>query len=504
MKRILDIENFRLSFYGPHGRVPAVRGVNLYVNAGETVALVGESGCGKTALCRAILGLHSSHAKVEGGSINLSGLKVTEMNDKQLEAVRGKEAAMVFQDPMTSLNPTFSIGSQIRDAILLHENISKTEAKAKAVRLLEMVEIPQAELRYKQYPHHFSGGMRQRAAIAIALACNPTLIIADEPTTALDIRTQNEIMGLLKKLCREQGKAMLFITHDLGLAENMADRTAVMKDGLIIEQGITGEIFRNPKEEYTKKLLGYVAYGKGTSHYHGNYKGQAVDENAGTNTDADAVPVPASAILIENLRKSFSLGKKTFRPVLKDFNLTIMSGEIVGLVGPSGSGKSTLARCIMGIYEPEGGRVTVADGMKIQMIFQDSAASFNPRMRIWEIIAEPADIEARRQGHRIKKAELRCLAETAAEACGLEKELMERYPYDVSGGQRQRAAIARALITNPDIIIADEPISSLDVPVQSQIVHLLKKLHDERNLTMLIISHDVPMVEHISDRIVHI
>ena len=504
MKRILDIENFRLSFYGPHGRVPAVRGVNLYVNAGETVALVGESGCGKTALCRAILGLHSSHAKVEGGSINLSGLKVTEMNDKQLEAVRGKEAAMVFQDPMTSLNPTFSIGSQIRDAILLHENISKTEAKAKAVRLLEMVEIPQAELRYKQYPHHFSGGMRQRAAIAIALACNPTLIIADEPTTALDIRTQNEIMGLLKKLCREQGKAMLFITHDLGLAENMADRTAVMKDGLIIEQGITGEIFRNPKEEYTKKLLGYVAYGKGTSHYHGNYKGQAVDENAGTNTDADAVPVPASAILIENLRKSFSLGKKTFRPVLKDFNLTIMSGEIVGLVGSSGSGKSTLARCIMGIYKPEGGRVTVADGMKIQMIFQDSASSFNPRMLIWEIIAEPADIEARRQGHRIKKAELRCFAETAAEACGLEKELLERYPYDISGGQRQRAAIARALITDPDIIIADEPISSLDVPVQSQIVHLLKKLHDERNLTMLIISHDVPMVEHISDRIIHI
>ena len=258
MKRILDIENFRLSFCGPHGRVPAVRGVSLYVNAGETVALVGESGCGKTALCRAILGLHSSHAKVESGSINLSGLKVTEMNDKELESVRGREAAMVFQDPMTSLNPTFSIGSQIRDAILLHENIGKAEAKAKAVRLLEMVEIPQAELRYKQYPHHFSGGMRQRIAIAITLACNPTLIIADEPTTALDIKTQNEIMGLLKRLCREQGKAMLFITHDLGLAENMADRTAVMKDGLIIEQGITEEIFRNPKEEYTKTHINQI------------------------------------------------------------------------------------------------------------------------------------------------------------------------------------------------------------------------------------------------------
>ena len=255
MNRILDIENLKLSFYGPHGRVPAVRGVDLYVEAGETLALVGESGCGKTALCRAILGLHRSHAKVEDGSITLSGIKVTEMTDRQMEAVRGKEAAMIFQDPMTSLNPTFSIGSQIRDAILLHEDISKAEAKAKAVELLKMVEIPQAEARYGQYPHHFSGGMRQRAAIAIALACNPALIIADEPTTALDIKTQNEIMGLLKRICREQGKAMLFVNHDLGLAEKLADRTAVMKGGLIIEQGVTSEIFRNPKEEYTRTLL---------------------------------------------------------------------------------------------------------------------------------------------------------------------------------------------------------------------------------------------------------
>ena len=494
MNRILDIENFRLSFYGPQGRVPAVRGVNLHVDEGETVALVGESGCGKTALCRAILGLHSSHAKVEGGSISLSGLNVTEMTDRQLEAVRGKEAAMVFQDPMTFLNPTFSIGSQIRDAVMLHEKISKQEAEARAVELLKMVEIPQAELRYKQYPHHFSGGMRQRVAIAIALACNPTLIIADEPTTALDIKTQNEIMGLLKRLCREQGKAMLLVTHDLGLAENLADRTAVMKDGVIIEQGNTAEIFENPGEEYTKKLLGYVAYGKGTSHYHGNYH----RSSEGVNKEE------RPAVTIEHLDKTFPLDRKTSKAVLKDFNLTINKGEIMGLVGPSGSGKSTLARCIMGIYEPDGGRIVTEEGLKMQMIFQDSSSAFNPRMKLWEIIAEPADIEARREKRRMGKKELRIMARETAEACGLEKNLLERYPYDVSGGQRQRAAIARALITKPDFIIADEPISSLDVPVQSQIVHLLKKLHDERNLTMLLISHDIPMVEHVSDRIIHI
>lgn len=494
MNRILDIQNFKLSFYGPQGKVPAVRGVNLYVNAGETVALVGESGCGKTALCRAILGLHSSHAKVEGGSISLMGIRVTEMTDRQLEAVRGRCAAMVFQDPMTFLNPTFSVGSQIRDAFLLHEKVSRKEAEVRAVELLKMVEIPQAEERYRQYPHHLSGGMRQRVAIAIALACNPDMIIADEPTTALDIRTQNEIMGLLKRLCREQGKAMLFVTHDLGLAENMAERTAVMKDGLIIEQGKTAEIFEKPKEEYTKKLLGYVAYGKGTSHYHGNCHGKIAGR--GENEEA--------AVTIDNLKKSFPLGRGTFCRVLEDFNLTINKGEIVGLVGPSGSGKSTLARCIMGIYEPEAGCIKVAEGLKLQMIFQDSASAFNPRMKLWEIIAEPADIEARREKRRMGKKEMCIMAQKAAEVCGLEKDLLERYPYNVSGGQRQRAAIARALITNPDFLIADEPISSLDVPVQSQIVHLLKKLRDERNLTMLLISHDIPMVEHVSDRIVHI
>ena len=494
MSRILEIENFKLSFYGPQGRVPAVRGVNLYENAGETVALVGESGCGKTALCRAILGLHSSHAKVEGGSISLMGIRVTEMTDRQLEAVRGRCASMVFQDPMTFLNPTFSVGSQIRDAILLHEKVSRKEAEVRAVELLKMVEIPQAEERYRQYPHHLSGGMRQRVAIAIALACNPDMIIADEPTTALDIRTQNEIMGLLKRLCREQGKAMLFVTHDLGLAENMAERTAVMKDGLIIEQGKTAEIFEKPKEEYTKKLLGYVAYGKGTSHYHGNCHGKIA--GSGENEEA--------AVTIDNLKKSFPLGRGTFCRVLEDFNLTINKGEIVGLVGPSGSGKSTLARCIMGIYEPEAGCIKVAEGLKMQMIFQDSSSAFNPRMKLWEIIAEPADIEARREKRRMGKKEMCIMAQKAAEVCGLEKDLLERYPYNVSGGQRQRAAIARALITNPDFLIADEPISSLDVPVQSQIVHLLKKLRDERNLTMLLISHDIPMVEHVSDRIVHI
>lgn len=510
MKRILDIKNFKLSFYGSNGVVPAVRNVNLYVDRGETVALVGESGCGKTALCRAILGLHSSHARVEGGSIDLCGYDVVEMTDRQMEAVRGKKAAMVFQDPMTSLNPTFSIGRQIRDAVLLHENISKAEAKKRAVELLGMVGIAQPEERYMQYPHQFSGGMRQRAAIAIALACSPELIIADEPTTALDVQIQDEIMGLLKDLCREQGKAMLFVTHDLGLAENLADRTAVMKDGVILEEGPTERLFKTPQAEYTKKLLGYVAYGKGTSHYHGKagVAGEKTKEKAEEEAEGEALKFRTNlkdyAVIADKLCKVFPAGRKKVKTVLNDFDMTIERGEIVGLIGPSGCGKSTLARCIMGIYRPDGGEIRIADGLKMQMIFQDSASAFNPRMKLREIIAEPLVIASRKEKRSLGAGLLRMAVEEAASKAGLGSELLDRHPYDVSGGQRQRAAIARALITEPDFIIADEPISSLDIPVQSQIVHLLKKLHDENNLTMLIISHDLPMVEHISDRIVHI
>ena len=487
---VLQIENLKLSFRSPEGRVPAVRGVSLSVRAGETLALVGESGCGKTALCRCILMLHNQHAEIEEGRILLCGRDVTSLSERELTGVRGKDAAMIFQDPMSSLNPTFSIGSQIMEPMRLHEKAGKAEAKERAAGLLRMVGIDMAEERFRQYPHHFSGGMRQRVAIAIALACDPKLIIADEPTTSLDHATQGKIMEVLTRLCRGEDKAMLFVTHDLGLAEDVADRIAVMKDGRIVETGSRQQIFEDPQHPYTQKLLGFARYGKGSSHFHGHIKEAAPPEIA------EAEPM----LEVRDLSKSFRLGKRTVSTALRHFDLTVRKGEIVGIVGDSGCGKSTLARCIMGIYAPSGGEIRLAEGCRKQMIFQDSASAFNPRMTLEEIIAEPLVIKDRRGD----KEALRQKVYAMMDQVGLEQELASRHPYDVSGGQRQRAAIARALITEPDFVIADEPISSLDVSIQSQIIHLLKKLHDERNLTMILIAHDLPMVEHVSDRIVKI
>ena len=501
---ILQVENLSLSFHGPDGRVPAVRGVSLQVNPGEVVAMVGESGCGKTALCRAILGLHSQHAVIEGGSITLCGKTVTSMTEEELQMVRGKDAAMVFQDPMSSLNPTVSVGGQIAETIQLHEKISRKDAMERAEELLGQVGIPEPHLRSRQYPHHFSGGMRQRVAIAIALASNPALLIADEPTTSLDIATQNQIMQLLQSLFRQNpDRAMLFVTHDLGLAETLADRIVVMKDGRIVEEGSTDRIFSDPRHDYTKKLLGYAAYGKGTSHYHGHL-GDPADGAFWRTDQCDGRPL----VTVSHLTKAFPLGKQQVRTVLEDFSLNIYKGEIVGLVGDSGCGKSTLARCLMGIYRPEAGEIKFEEGCRKQMIFQDSASAFNPRMTLEQIIAEPLTIEALRQkkktGERIlkRKESVREKVLEMMDQVGLPRELAGRHPYDVSGGQRQRAAIARALITDPDFLIADEPIASLDVSMQSQIIHLLKQLHDQRQLTLLLIAHDLPMVEHISDRVV--
>lgn len=527
MNKILEIENFRLSFQGPFGKVPAVGGVDLTVSPGETLALVGESGCGKTALCRAILMLHSQHAEIESGRILLCGRDVTSMTEKEMEAVRGKDGAMIFQDPMSSLNPVFSIGKQIMEPILRHQKVSRGEAKKRALELLRQVGIPEPEIRFSQYPHHFSGGMRQRVAIAIALACDPKLLIADEPTTSLDVNTQEQILGLLQKVCKNRERGVVFVTHDLGIAGKISDRTAVMKNGIVVEIGKTSEIFENPRHEYTKELMRYARYGKGDSHFHGKYtvpagKPLKKTENAceqklgksgiineafcqsygGAFGKVDKKETAMPAVTVRNLTKTFPLGKKQVQRVLDHFSLTVDKGEIVGIVGPSGCGKSTLARCLAGIYEPDAGSIVFADGCRRQMIFQDSASALNPRMNLEQIIAEPLLIAGRKMRQRLRREEVREKVIAVMALAELPEELAERYPYDVSGGQRQRAAIARALITEPDFIIADEPISSLDVSTQAQIIHLLKKIRDERDLTMLLIAHDLPMAAYISDRIV--
>ena len=521
---VLEIKDLHLSFHGSKGRVQAIRGVNLQVNPGEVVALAGESGSGKTALCRAVMRLHSQHASIDKGQILLEGMDVTHLLEKKMESVRGRLCSMVFQDPMSSLNPVYSVGKQITEVILLHEKNTPKQAQKRAVELLRQMGIEEPEKRFFQYPHQFSGGQRQRIAIAIAMACNPKLLIADEPTTALDIRTQNEIMGLLKSVQVGNSElaagGMLFVTHDLGLAEQIADRIYIMREGLVVESGRTEEIFSHPKHDYTRQLLEYAAYGKGTSHYHGHI----TDEKPHRSHQCDGHPL----VSVRSLSKSFELSKKQIQPVLQDFSLNIFRGEILGIVGDSGCGKSTLARCIAGIYEPDSGSVSVQEGTKLQMIFQDSMTALNPRMTLAEIIAEPLVLSERSKNRKLH-APIDSEGADASESffdkiCDLRKhrkkilqkvydvmkqveldpELAGRHPYDVSGGQRQRAAIARALITEPDFLIADEPISSLDVSIQAQIIHLLKKLHDEKQLTMMLISHDLPMVEHISDRIIKI
>ena len=426
----------------------------------------------------------------------------------------------------------------------------RRSAEAEAVMLLAKLGFDEPDKRAKQYPHEFSGGMLQRAAIALAMIAKPRLLIADEPTTALDIETQQEIMTLLRESCARQDCSMLFVTHDLGLAEQIADRIVVMKEGRIVEEGQREQIFRDPQHAYTKKLLGYAAYGKGGSHYHGRIRAAQQEEITQKEAKQTAKEADDALLSIRGLSKSFPVDKHTRKQVLHDVSLAIHRGEIVGLIGPSGVGKSTLARCIMGICTPDSGEVIVREGARIQMIFQDSAAAFNPHRTIAEIIAEPLVLQARRQQRTVVR---RCFAKAAAgcdvadkhaaekpvgdaspadgadsadvqrctRAVGkmsravlrekvlavmrqaeIEPELAERHPYDVSGGQRQRAAIARALITEPDLIICDEPISSLDVSLQADIIHLLKKLQEERGLSLLLISHDLPMVEHISDRIV--
>lgn len=480
MKETLKIDNLTVAFGSGDEEQTAVRGVSLSIAPGETLALVGESGCGKTVLCKSILHLLCSRGKISSGAITLDGKDITNASEREMISYRGKDVAMVFQDPMTALDPAFSVGDQIAEVIEIHEKVTRNEAKARAVELMKLVKIDDAESGYHRKPYQFSGGMRQRIAIAAAVAAGPKLLLADEPTTALDEETQREILRLLKDVRKASNSAVLFITHDLSLVEEMAERVAVMKDGRIVETGRTEEVFRNPKHEYTVKLLGYLDYNKNKGHNHrlANKKGEAV-------------------LTVEGLCKSYKTGRKQRRNVLENFSMEIDRGETVGLVGKSGCGKSTLARCIMGIEKIDSGTVKLRQGAKMQMIFQDTGSSFNDRMTMEQIIGEPLVISG-----GFSRKEIHDRVMDAMKAVELDEAFAGRNPYRLSGGQRQRAAIARALITEPDIIIADEPLTGLDVTAQAQIVHLIKKLSVERNMSVLFIAHDIPMVNHVSDRII--
>ena len=501
IEEILTVKHLSVEFQTSDGKKQVVKDVSLSLRQGEVLALVGESGCGKTVLCRSILKLLPKNASVTGEAIQYNGQNLIGYNEKEMQQIRGQGIAMVFQDPQSTLNPTMTVGSQIEEAILLHEKAlkqnKKESAKEQAIALMKLVGIKDAEQRYDLYPYHFSGGMRQRCVLAIALASNPKLLIADEPTTALDVTIQAEILELLKRLQKELHLSILFVTHDLGVVAQIADRVAVMKDGEIVELEEAKQLFTSPKHFYTKKLL--------YDHPYYMYRNEQELKSE--------FRLHEKLVEISHLSYSYPLDRKRVFQAVKDVSFEIRRDEIFGLVGESGSGKSTVGKCLMGILSPKAEMFSY-DGINLldkkakkknarrlqkerQMIFQDSTSSLNQKMKVERILAEPLEI------HKIfsdRKEQHEFLCEMMEEV-ELEEEQLQVRPPELSGGQRQRVAIARAFAMKPKLLIADEPIASLDVTTQAQMVKLFRHLQREHDCAILFIAHDLSMVRLLCDRV---
>ncbi|QUG40166.1 ABC transporter ATP-binding protein [Psychrobacillus sp. INOP01] len=500
METVLKVKDLHISFLTSDKEFEAVRGVSFEVKKGETIGIVGESGSGKSVTARSIMRLlPSPPSLLKNGEIEFLGENLINKSEKEMESIRGQDISMIFQDPMTSLNPTIRIGKQIAESLIKHQKLSKKEAKKQALELLKLVGIKNSKERFNQYPHEFSGGMRQRVMIAIALACRPTLLIADEPTTALDVTIQAQILNLMKDMQTRFGTSIILITHDLGVVAGMCDRVAVMKDGEIVETGTTEEIFENPQHEYTKKLLKALP--------RLDQKKKPKRPSLRSIGAEDGKPL----LDVRSLKQHFDSGKGNVLKAVDDISFFIKPGETLGLVGESGSGKSTTGRAILRLHEPTDGDV-LYQGLAInrlsknemktmrrhmQMIFQDPYSSLNPRFKVLDIIGQALDI------HRLSKSneERKKRVEELLIMVGLKPEHAMRYPHEFSGGQRQRIGIARALAVEPDFIVCDEPLSALDVSIQSQIVELLEDLQHRLGLTYLFIAHDLSMVKHISDRV---
>ncbi|VEJ59176.1 ABC transporter ATP-binding protein [Arachnia propionica] len=495
----LDV-NFRTEF----GRVHAVKGVSLAVRPGEVVALVGESGSGKSVTATTALGLLPKTARITGETM-VADKAISKLTPRQLRGLRGNRVAMVFQEPMTALNPVIKIGEQLTESMEVHNVAHGAEAWQKAIDLLNAVGIPNAERRVKQYPHELSGGMRQRVVIAMALACDPEVIIADEPTTALDVTVQADILDLLRSLKEKLNTGILLITHNMGVVADMADRVAVMFKGNIVERGTVEEVLLKPQHPYTKKLLAAVPHlGEG----HGQF-GSAPREVPG---DAESA-LEVNELVVEYKRA----GRKPFRAV-DGVTFDVKRGEIVGLVGESGSGKSTIGRALLGLIPSAGGNVKVLGQELVQghgrrkvsqgknlkslrrrvgVIFQDPAASLNPRLPVGDVISEPLEV------HRIgNKASRQKRVYELLEAVELPRSAFNRYPHELSGGQRQRVSIARALSLSPDLLVADEPTSALDVSVQAQVLGMLTDLQRDFGFACLFISHDLAVIDSLAHRVV--
>ncbi|ANP49307.1 peptide/nickel transport system ATP-binding protein [Streptomyces griseochromogenes] len=464
------------------GSLRAVDGLSFRLEEGAALALVGKSGSGKSTVAGALLGLHRGTGARVGGSVHVAGTDVQRASDGELRRLRGAEAAMVFQDPLSSLDPYYAIGDQIAEVYRVHTRASRRAARARALEVLERVGIPDARRRSRSRPHEFSGGMRQRALIAMALACSPGLLIADEPTTALDVTVQAQILDLLHTLREETGMGLLLVTHDVGVAAESADEVLVMRHGKAVEHGPVGAVLGAPAQAYTRDLLGAVP---------------RVDAPRAVAAEA------SEEIVLEatGLRREFGRGKQAFTAV-DDISLTVRRGETLGVVGESGSGKTTLGRMLVGLLRPTAGDIRY-DGRPhtdvnpaVQMVFQDPVSSLNPRRTVGESIADPLRARGERGEERIRERVLELL-----ERVGLEAAHYARYPHEFSGGQRQRVGIARALAADPRVIVCDEPVSALDVTTQAQVVALLGELQRELGLALVFIAHDLAVVRQVSDRV---
>lgn len=494
---LLNISNVDISLPEGSERLLAVENLCVDLVHGETLCIVGESGSGKSLTARALMGLlPAPHVRVSQGQINFCGEDLTKVSERRLREIRGSEISMIFQEPMTALNPVMTIGGQIDEIFRYHVSMSAAERRKRAIQLLDDVQLPDPAQIVNSYPHELSGGQRQRAMIAMALALEPKILIADEPTTALDVTTQAQILKLISDMQAVHQTGVLFITHDFGVVADIADRVAVMQYGHVVETGTVDKVLNHPEHPYTQALISSVP---------------------------SLVPRPARArseeivLEVQNVNKTFGGGSSFFnfgKPsrivhAVKDVTIELRRGETLGVVGESGSGKSTLARCIIRLMDSDSGKI-ILDGVnicdlnraemrpwraKIQMVFQDPFASLNPRVKVGQIIRQGPII----QGATQEEAEARTLE--LLEIVGLDERAFNRYPHEFSGGQRQRIGIARALALNPEILVADEPVSALDVSIQTQILSLLDEIRTKMNLSMVFITHDLRVAAQVCDRL---
>ncbi|MCF7353511.1 ABC transporter ATP-binding protein [Vibrio sp. CK2-1] len=523
---LLEVKDLRIEYPSRHGVHAAVKSLSFSIERGEIVGVVGESGAGKSTVGNAVIDLLSPPGRIAGGDVYLDGEKISGLTPEQMRSVRGSKIGFIFQDPMTSLNPLFTVEHQLTETIHANMKVSEKEAYERALNLMNQVGIPQPENRLKQYPHQFSGGMRQRVVIAIALAGEPDLIIADEPTTALDVSIQDQILSLIRDLCIKNNVGCMLVTHDMGVVSNVTDKVAVMYRGDLVEFGPTAKVLGTPEHTYTRSLISAVPRSDKkfdrfplVSYIEEAHELEPLDvKTHWLGQSQDQRDYTGPLLSVENVSLRFTTkdslfeSRREYVQASNNVSFDVHEGETFGLVGESGSGKSTIARVIAGLYAPNEGKVTF-EGIdltaiksererrpfrrQMQMVFQNPYTSMNPRMKIFDIIAEPIRF------HKLTRDEneTRKIVHDLLDHVGLGRMAGVKYPHEFSGGQRQRISIARALATRPRLLICDEPTSALDVSVQAQILNLLKDLQDELNLTMLFISHDLPVIRQMCDRI---